>query len=139
LLGSEVKDMRTQDQAHIVLWSEVPGELSEVKSILERRDHRVQTASSLEGVMALVESGSADLVIGWLCGGYNGPLKLLSRLQAHRDAPPVLVVSCGMDMQLYLQAMQHGAFDCVAVPLNEAELVRIVSQALQSAALRLSA
>jgi two-component system, NtrC family, response regulator HydG len=137
--GSEVKRMRTKDQSFIVLWSEVPGELAEVKTILERHGHGVQTANSLEGVNALVESGSVDLVVSWLCGGYCGPLKLLSRSQAHPDAPPVLVVSCGLDVHLYLQAMQHGAFDCVAVPLNEEELMRIVSNALQSAAMRLSA
>jgi DNA-binding NtrC family response regulator len=139
LPGSDINAMQTHDQAHIVLWSEVPGELSEVKRILEQHGHRVQTAGSLEGALALAESGNTDLVIGWLCGGFNGPLKLLTRLQAHGDAPPVLVVSCGLDVHLYLQAMQHGAFDCVAVPLNEAELTRIVSQALQSAAQRLSA
>lgn len=138
LPGRDVNIMQTQDRAHIVLWSEIPGELSEVKSILERHGHRIQTASSLEGALALAESGNTDLVIGWLCGGYNGPLKLLTRLQANDDAPPVLVVSCGLDVHLYLQAMQHGAFDCVAVPLNESELMRIISQALQSAALRLS-
>jgi CheY-like chemotaxis protein len=137
--GKEVERMVTQDRAHIVLWSEVPGELGEVRTLLERHGYSVQTASSLEGVSVLAESGRVNLVVGWLCGGYGGPLKLLSRLKAHPAPPPVLVVSCGLDVHLYLQAMQHGAFDCVALPLNETELVRIVSEALQSAALRLSA
>lgn len=89
--------------------------------------------------MAWVESRSVDLVVAWLCQSYRGPLELLTRLKGLLAAPPVLVVSCGMDVNLYLEAMRLGAFDCVASPVEETELVRIVSAALHESGLRLSA
>jgi FixJ family two-component response regulator len=37
---------------------------------------------------------------------------------------------CTLDVDLYLEAMRRGAFDCISLPLEEREFARIVSRAL---------
>ena len=126
-------------QARVVLWTESPGELTSIEQALSRHGFKPRSPSTLQQLMEWVESHSVDLVVGWLCQSYRGPLALLSWLKDVSGAPPVLVVTCGLDVNLYLEAMRRGAFDSVASPVDETELVRIVSAALQESGLRLSA
>jgi DNA-binding NtrC family response regulator len=57
-------------------------------------------------------------------------LDLLPWQERAAEMPPVLVVTDPDDVDLYLEAMSRGAFDCVALPLNQRELERIASRAL---------
>lgn len=131
--------MDSPQQARVVLWTESPGELTTVEQVLTRHGFQPVSAGSLQQLMGWVEARSADAVVAWLCQSYRGPLDLLSRLKGVSGAPPVVVVTCGWDVNLYLEAMRRGAFDSVALPVEESELVRIVSAALQESDLRLSA
>jgi DNA-binding NtrC family response regulator len=126
-------------QARVVLWTESPGELASIEQTLSQHGFTPRSASTLEQLMEWVASHSVDVVVAWLCQSYRGPLALLTKLKGLPAAPPVLVVSCGLDVNLYLEAMRRGAFDCVASPVDETELVRVVSAALEESGLRLSA
>lgn len=125
---------------HRVLLEEPHGALSGVGEILERRGLLVRRVSTLEpgqhdaGVWdgaELIPWDQVDLIVGRVCRCFDGPLKLLVWLQGVPDAPPVVIVCDELDFHLYLEAMRRGAFDCVGLPLNERELVRIVTRALE--------
>ena len=44
----------------------------------------------------------------------------------------MLIVTAWSEVNLYLEAMRRGAFDCVGLPLDSHELARIVARALES-------
>ncbi len=44
----------------------------------------------------------------------------------------LLLISATGDCNSYLEAMEHGAFDCLSVPIDAHETQRIVQNALQS-------
>ena len=130
--------MKPDLKIRVALWAESPG-LEGVEETLTRLGARVGTAGSREEIEEWIESRSVDLIVTWLSGDDRGAFKLLSWLENFPAAPPVLVVSCGLDVNLYLEAMRRGAFDCIALPLEENELVRIVAAATEAASLQLSA
>ncbi len=130
--------MKPDLRIRVALWAESPG-LEGVEETLTRLGARVGMADSLEQLVDWIESRSVDLIVTWLCGDDRGAFELLSRLENFSAAPPVLVVSCGLDVNLYLEAMRRGAFDCLALPQDENELVRIVAAATEASPLRVSA
>ncbi len=125
---------------HRVLLEEPHGAFDGVGEILECRGVLVRRVSTLEpgqgdaGVWdgaQLIPWDEVDLIVARVCRSFDGALKLLAWLQGVREAPPVVVVCDELDFHLYLEAMRSGAFDCVGLPLNERELVRIVTRALE--------
>ncbi len=130
--------MKKSEETRVALWSEAPGELDRVQEVLSRQGFQISSPDSPEDLVQLIKHRVVDLVVTWLCPSHRGALDLLDSLKAASPAPPVVVVNCSLDVGLYLEAMQRGAFDCVATPLDENELVRVVAEALENP-LRLSA
>ncbi len=116
----------------VVLWKAPQDGLDELGKSLARLGFQVQEVDSLEDVRAAIQDHDADLVVTRLCGCFRRPLELLAWLEQVPWAPPVLIVTGGVDVPLYLEAMRRGAFDCVGLPLNENELARIVTRALEA-------
>lgn len=116
---------------HVLLWEPRQDGLEELREKLARRGLQVRQATSLEEIYHLVAEEQVDLIVTRLCHSFKEPLELLDGLQDVASPPPVLIVTDGPEVNLYLEAMRKGAFDCVALPLNERELVRIVSRALE--------
>ncbi len=104
--------------------------LEGVGEILSQRGLRVSCARSLAHALKSIHAREVDLVVGRLCYCFQQPLELLRQLARKLDAPPVVIAAAGADVPLYLEAMQRGAFDCVALPPSEPELIRIVARAL---------
>ena len=57
-------------------------------------------------------------------------MNLLPWVRAVENAPKVVVAVDQWDKDLYLEALQLGAFDGIALPLDERELIRILSRAV---------
>lgn len=123
----------------VVLWGGGLNGLDDLGESLTRMGFAVRVANSIEEVRTAIQGRAADLIVAGLGGYFRHPLELLSWLQQVPAAPPVLIVSGGVDVPLYLEAMQRGAFDCVGLPLNENELVQIVSRALETRHLQTAA
>lgn len=117
---------------HVVLWGAPQNRLHDLGESLARLGFRVREVDSIEEVRSAIQGQGADLVVTRLCGCFQYPLELLSWLQHVPSPPPVLIATGGVDVPLYLEAMRRGAFDCVGLPLNESELVRIVTRALEA-------
>jgi DNA-binding NtrC family response regulator len=116
----------------VVLWKAPQDVLDELGKSLARFGFQVHEVDSLEDVRAAIQGHDTDLVVTRLCGCFRRPLELLAWLEHVPSASPVLIVTAGVDVPLYLEAMRRGAFDCVGLPLNENELVRIVTRALEA-------
>ncbi len=114
----------------VLLWGEPGCELEVLADSLGRWGMQVREGLSAGELYAAARSGEADLIVARLCRGFHPSFELLTRLRGLAAALPVVVVTD--DVPLYLEALRRGAFDCVALPLNEAELMRIVSRALES-------
>ncbi len=113
----------------VLIWGPAKSEAAALTELLVREGFRAVYAESLEDAEAIVRAGQVDLVFARLAPDFDAPLELLTRLQAAPSAPPVLIVTEGSNVKLYLEAMRRGAFDCVGLPLLENEVLRIVSLA----------
>lgn len=120
--------------ARTVFWGKTEPGVGGLMQVLRQVGIAVEKAATLEEVQALVREWQPDLVVAGLHHGRIHVLNLLEWLQRQHRAPVALVVSDGWDVSLYLEAMKHGAFDCLALPLNQGELRRIVARALESRA-----
>ncbi len=123
----------------VILWGPEDDAVELLGENLVCRGLQVQTVGSLEELNNALEEQDVDLIVARLCRCFAEPLELLGRLQGAPSAPPVLIVTEGPDVHLYLEAMRRGAFDCVALPLNQQELLRIVKCALETRLLQASA
>ncbi len=117
--------------SRVVLWGVQQDDLDAIGQSLAHMGLQVLPVDSLENLRAVIEEQEVELIVARLCRCYEHPLsELLASLRGAASAPPVLIVADGVDVDLYLEAMRRGAFDCVGLPLNEKELTRIVTRAL---------
>ncbi|MBI1750779.1 MAG: hypothetical protein HY234_00735 [Acidobacteria bacterium] len=119
------------DGAQVLLWSRKLPELAHVAEALVRRGCAVQALDSLEQVQAALEESHVNLIVAQMCSSCREWKDLLRAEAEAEKLPPVLLVAGDIDVDLYLDAMSRGAFDCIPIPLNERELIRIASHALE--------
>ncbi len=124
--------MENLGDARVLLWGAQRDDLDALRERLEHWGLRVEGVNSFEELRAAVRGRKVDLIVTRLCGCFQRPLDMLVWLQQTPSAPPVVVVTAAADVDLYLEAMRRGAFDSVGLPLNEQELLRIVSSALEA-------
>jgi DNA-binding NtrC family response regulator len=113
--------------------------VAEVANVLVRWGCRVETVSSRPQLEKLLGTGRIDLVLSRVCASCLEPLELLaeweSRAAPGAAHPPMVLLATAFDVPSYLEGMGRGAFDCVALPVEERELMRVVKQALRARAL----
>ncbi len=124
--------MKGLARTRVALWSAHTSDLDAVGRNLSRRGFQIRPFDALDELRGAIERQEADLIVARLCRCSEGALELLAWLRDAPSAPPVVVATEGMNEQLYLEAMRRGAFDCVGLPLDENELMRIVSRALEA-------
>lgn len=115
-----------------MVWGEKQSEVRQLGETLTRLGFQARVTETMADVLDATWEHRADLIIARLSGCFPLPLQLLDSLEEFPSAPPVLIVTSGADVHLYLEAMRRGAFDCVGLPLQENELIRIVTRALET-------
>jgi FixJ family two-component response regulator len=103
--------------------------------LLKSAGHRVE---SFDSARAFLESGRRDqgtacLVLDVQMPELSGP-DLQRELQAANTVLPVIFVTGHGDIPMSVRAMKAGAVDFLAKPVQQAELLRAVDQALARAA-----
>jgi len=126
----------TLQNAHIAIWGDGESGSQLVSGQLASLGASVEQVTSLEEARAAVRAERVDLVLGWLDGAFLEPLELLTWLQSQPVGPPIVIVTASGDVDLYLEAMQRGAFDCIGLPVDANELARIVVGALEAGRVR---
>jgi DNA-binding NtrC family response regulator len=104
--------------------------------ILREQGIKTRLARSCAEVSAsLVQQGFPQLVFtstGLCDGTWADVLNLASELKIHKSAE-VIVVSDVLDQQLYLDAMENGAFDFIVRPFQPDDVAFVVRSAIWNA------
>ena len=99
--------------------------------LLQDRRHRVTEVGSGEEAIAAIPEAKPDLVLLDLrLPGMDG-LETLSRLRALSPRTDVIMMTAHGTISSAVEAMRRGAFDYVAKPFDNDELLMIVDRALQ--------
>ncbi len=130
--------MKPFEGARVILWAEHPALLAAVGQTLSNLGCHIQSAESLEQVREAIVRDCADLIVAQLCYCFHEPLELLHQLDLAEALPPVLMVTSPFEV-FYMEAVREGAFDCLGFPVDEKELIRIASRALQARGLQTGA
>src|ERR1700735_5190279 len=117
--------------AKILLVDDEPGMLRYIKTLLEVDDYTVETATTGEEALVLVEKGlKPDLVLlDVLMPGING-LQPIEQLRQLQPGVKVVMLSCVNDTRKVVQAMKLGAQDYLTKPFQKAELDAVIDLSL---------
>src|ERR1700691_3750645 len=113
--------------AKILLVDDEPGMLRYIKTLLEVDDYKVETASTGEDALKLVEKGlEPDLVLlDVLMPGIDG-LETLEQLRQKRPGRKSVIVSFLNRHKKVLEAIALGAQDYLTKPFQKAELDAVI-------------
>jgi len=119
------------ENSKILLVDDEPGMLRYIKTLLEVDDYKVQTATTGEEALALVNKGlRPDLVLmDLLMPGIDG-LQTLEQLRQLQPGVKVVILSCVGDTKKVVQAMRLGAQDYITKPFQKAELDAVIDTCL---------
>jgi two-component system, NtrC family, response regulator AtoC len=107
-----------------------------LRTLLRRHGYEVETASSGEEALGLVDSFGPDVVLTDVRMPKMGGLDLLSTLKAKGNDATVIVMSAYGNMDLALDAMKAGAYDYVQKPFKPDEVVLALRKAEERELLR---
>jgi two-component system response regulator AtoC len=118
-------------KAKILLVDDEPGMLRYIRTLLEVDDHHVETASTGEEALEIVQKGlRPDLVLlDLLMPGIDG-LETLEQLRKLQPGAKVVMLSCVNDTKKVVQAIHLGATDYITKPFEKAELDKVIDQCL---------
>lgn len=119
------------EAANILLVDDEPGMLRYIRTLLEVDDYRVETATTGEEALQLMEKGlRPDLVLlDVLMPGIDG-LETLEKLRQIKPGLKVVMLSCVNDTRKVVQAMRLGAQDYLTKPFEKAQLDSVIDLCL---------
>jgi two-component system response regulator AtoC len=107
-----------------------------LKTLLKRHGYEVETASTGEEALGLVDSFGPDVVLTDVRMPKMGGLDLLATLKAKGNDATVIVMSAYGNMDLAIEAMKTGAYDYVQKPFKPDEIVLALRKAEERESLR---
>ena len=107
-----------------------------VRSFLKRDGYEVETASSGEEALGLVESFGPDVILTDVRMPKMGGLDLLATLKAKGNDATVIVMSAYGNVDLAIEAMKAGAYDYIQKPFKAEEVLLTLRKAEEREALR---
>jgi DNA-binding NtrC family response regulator len=112
--------------ATIALCAREPEELEPISAMLEQMGSVVRIAEGIEDLDELLGKEKIDVVLAHICPSRQEFMSVLDR----QGLPPVVPLLCHADRHLYLETLRRGAFDCVPLPMDKAEMERVLTLAL---------
>jgi two-component system response regulator AtoC len=107
-----------------------------LRTLLRRHGYEVETASSGEEALGLVDAFGPDVVLTDVRMPKMGGLDLLSTLKAKGNDATVIVMSAYGNMDMAIEAMKVGAYDYVQKPFKPDEVVLALRKAEERELLR---
>ncbi len=99
--------------------------------MLENEGYEVQTASSGEKAVKLVQESAFDLVItDFRMKGANG-IEVLEAVKVYNPAIPVLLMTAYASAETAVEAMKKGAYDYISKPFQIEDLQLIIKNAIE--------
>jgi two-component system, NtrC family, response regulator AtoC len=119
--------------ANILLVDDEPGMQRYIRTLLEVDNYKVETASTGEEALELVQKGlRPDMVLlDLLMPGIDG-LQTLEELRKLQPGLKVVMLSCVSDTRKVVQAIRLGAHDYLTKPFQKADLNRLIDQCLET-------
>ncbi len=107
-----------------------------VSHILEQKGFEIITASDGKQAMQKISFDTPDVVLLDVCmPGLNG-MEVLKKIKAIDENLPVVLITAYADTHQTVEAMKEGAYDYLAKPFDNNEVVWITSRALAEGELR---
>ncbi|MFO0755292.1 MAG: sigma-54 dependent transcriptional regulator [Byssovorax sp.] len=107
-----------------------------VRTTLKREGYEVETASSGEEALALVETFGPDVILTDVRMPKMGGMDLLATLKAKGIEATVIVMSAYGNVDLALDAIKAGAYDYLQKPFKSEEILLTLRKAEEREALR---
>ncbi|HOU90110.1 MAG TPA: sigma-54 dependent transcriptional regulator [Polyangiaceae bacterium] len=107
-----------------------------LRTLLRRHGYEVETASSGEEALALVDGFGPDYVLTDVRMPKMGGLDLLATLRVKGNDATVIVMSAYGNLDLAIEAMKAGAYDYVQKPFKADEIVLALRKAEERESLR---
>lgn len=126
----------------ILLGDDQPAVLKALRLLLKPESYRIETVSSVPGIINAIKNGDFDVVLmdlNYVRGNTSGEegLDLLFRLQQIDRTLPVVVMTAWSSVELAVKAMSRGAKDFVPKPWKNERLLAILRNQIElSRALR---
>lgn len=103
--------------------------------MLENEGYEVQTASSGEKAVKLVQESAFDLVItDFRMKGSNG-IEVLEAVKVYDSSIPVLLMTAYASAETAVEAMKKGAYDYISKPFKIEDLQLIIKNAIEKKSL----
>ena len=112
----------------LVVARDIP-DRSVLVAMLHGAGYHVASADAAEA-LGLVQEQTVDVVVADISPPAREGLALLEEFRQASERLPVVVVTAVSDVELYLEAMNRGAFDYLVQPLSAKELLSVVRKAL---------
>ncbi|GIW43320.1 MAG: acetoacetate metabolism regulatory protein AtoC [Candidatus Binatia bacterium] len=122
---------KLRDGVRTLLVEDEPNMVRTLAKILERRGHRVDSASNGLEALRRLEAGSYDLVITDLNMPVMDGLQLLREMKARSLDAAVIVLTGHGTIQSAVEALKLGAGDYLIKPCHPEELLLAVSRLLE--------
>jgi|APLak6261679142_1056127.scaffolds.fasta_scaffold00004_184 two-component system response regulator PilR (NtrC family) len=103
--------------------------------LLGREGHAVESTDSLEGARALLAAHPFELVISDFRLGDQSGIDVLKAARALTPPPEVIIITAYGTPASAVQAMRQGAYDYIAKPFDNDELMLLVDRALEKSRL----
>ncbi|HKW19429.1 MAG TPA: sigma-54 dependent transcriptional regulator [Terriglobales bacterium] len=119
------------EKSKILLVDDEPGMQRYIKTLLEVDDHQVETASTGEQALELMQKGLQPnlVLLDLLMPGIDG-IETLEALRKLQPTVKVVMLSCVNETKKVVQAMRLGAVDYITKPFQKAELDAVIDQCL---------
>jgi two-component system, NtrC family, response regulator AtoC len=119
------------EKSKILLVDDEPGMQRYIKTLLEVDEHKVETVSTGEEALDLVQKGLQPnlVLLDLLMPGIDG-LETLEALRKLQPNVKVVMLSCVNETKKVVQAMRLGAADYITKPFQKAELDAVIDQCL---------
>jgi two-component system response regulator AtoC len=121
------------ETAKILLVDDEPGMLRYIRTLLEVDNYKVETASTGEEAVELVQKGLRPslVLLDLLMPGIDG-MQTLEQLRQLQPGVKVVMLSCVSDTRKVVQAIRLGAHDYITKPFQKAELDAVIDQCLET-------
>ncbi|UCG39766.1 MAG: sigma-54-dependent Fis family transcriptional regulator [bacterium] len=101
-----------------------------LQDMLEREGYAVVTAGSFDEAVPAVEGDDLRVIITDLKMPGRSGMDLLSYCRERRPEVPVVMITGHGNVEAAVTAIKGGAFDFISKPVDEAELLNVISMAL---------
>jgi len=126
-----IADPPSSSQAHVLLVDSDEALRAEQQAALSSAGHEVVAVAGVDAALDQVRRRIFDVVV-------TAERDLLPTLQTEAPETQIIALAAAGDVAGAVEAMKHGAFDCLAKPLSGSLLIERIGQALSRPLPRLS-